>query len=158
MNRATKIKVGDDSLDGITVKHGVPQGGSLSPILYSIYLNDTPTAQQTQSFCGQYGLLDIFKTLKSKIQNLRQIAKIFSQWYRIWKLHHSKTKVAVPKINWVPNLLEDVLKINKIKTQFINFYSNEYGIVKDKKENNQNQQHTHIKPSKTSKCFGFTLE
>lgn len=40
-NRTTKIKFGDEYSEYIIMKRSVSQGAALSPILYSVYVNDT---------------------------------------------------------------------------------------------------------------------
>lgn len=44
-NRSTKIKFGSEFSEGIIIKRGVPQSAALSPILHSVYVNDTPASE-----------------------------------------------------------------------------------------------------------------
>lgn len=82
-NRTTKFKFGEDLSNDINIKRGVPQGAALCQILYSVYVNGTPTAQQTQTKLGLFVDDTVYwtsaTTSKSNIKNLRKIAPKLSE-------------------------------------------------------------------------------
>lgn len=50
--------------DSITIQRGVPQGAALSPILYSIFINDTPAPSPERTkfeLCRRHCVLDCNK-------------------------------------------------------------------------------------------------
>ncbi|GBM58561.1 putative RNA-directed DNA polymerase from transposon BS [Araneus ventricosus] len=46
-DRKFVVRIGNSSSESKTMKAGIPQGGGLSPVLYSIYVNDFPTTHKT---------------------------------------------------------------------------------------------------------------
>lgn len=80
-NWTTKIRSGDEFSDDITIQRGVPQDAALSPILYSIYVNDTPISplHQTQLVLFAYDTAywSTGRTVKSAIRNLQKITNKF---------------------------------------------------------------------------------
>lgn len=53
-NRTTKIKAGNYFSENIIIRRGVPQSAVLSPILYSIHVNDTPASDHNLTQLGLF--------------------------------------------------------------------------------------------------------
>jgi len=137
-NRTTKIRSGEEFSENISIRRGVPQGAALSPILYSLYVNDTPISPNTNTSLGLFADDTAYwtaaRTTNSVIKNLQRPANTFLKWCRDWKL-----------------------ELNAKKTQFIIFYSSGKGTRRDKNKSiciNKSK----IKPHSTAKYLGVTLD
>lgn len=53
-NRTTHIKVGNEFSEDIKIRRGVPQGATTRPILYYIYVNDTPVSDNNLTQLGLF--------------------------------------------------------------------------------------------------------
>jgi len=79
LSRTSQIKIDEDYSDPISIERGAPHGADLSPILYSMYVNDTPTSTQSNTRLGLYANKTAYwttaKTTDSCIKNLQTIDK-----------------------------------------------------------------------------------
>jgi len=111
----------------------------LSPILYSIYVNDTPLPANNRIKLGLFADDTAYwtsaKTVRRASSNLQKAANKFTQWCRRWKLI-----------------------LNEKKTQFVIFYPGGRGTKKDKEEISIIINKVKIKPNNSAIYLDCTLD
>ncbi|GBN88314.1 putative RNA-directed DNA polymerase from transposon X-element [Araneus ventricosus] len=95
-DRKFVVRVGNSSSESKTMKAGIPQGGKISPVLYSIHVNDIPTTHKT--LLGMYAddtaILARNKNPKYTAAAINQHLEKLDDWFVKWKiaLNVSKTE------------------------------------------------------------------
>ncbi|GBO08824.1 RNA-directed DNA polymerase from mobile element jockey [Araneus ventricosus] len=95
-DRKFVVRIGNSSSESKTMKAGIPQGGKISPVLYSIYVNDIPTTHKT--LLGMYAddttILARNKNPKYTAAAINQHLQKLDDWFVKWKiaLNVSKTE------------------------------------------------------------------
>jgi hypothetical protein len=100
-DRTFQVRVGDALSTPTPIKAGVPQGGSLSALLYILYVNDIPL--QSQGFCDgsqfadDIGVWATSKNLKNTVKHLQTQLNSIGDWCDQWliKLNPEKTQIIV---------------------------------------------------------------
>ena len=97
-NRVFVVRVNDSLSVQYCITAGSPQGACLSPILFSIYINDMPCNYKTNS---QYSLLfaddlassSIFKKFGNRIEKqINKYLKTIENWLCKWRLRMAPSK------------------------------------------------------------------
>ena len=78
----------------IPVTNEVPHGGVLSSILFSLYINDLPDANEFSSILLYAGDIKIFPILdQSIVENLQSNINSLSTWCNKWRLINVSTYI-----------------------------------------------------------------
>jgi Reverse transcriptase (RNA-dependent DNA polymerase) len=95
-NRKSCVSINNHSSEYFPIIAGVPQGSTLSPFLFNLFINDIPKqkncelalyADDTVLFCKKS-----WKNLKSLKFNLLKSLKSISQFFQNWKIKINATK------------------------------------------------------------------
>ncbi len=100
-NRHFKIRINDIVTDNFKIQCGVPQGGVLSPILFSIFINDIPINQNEDEFSMLFAddLVEMFivdKVNEETSAYINNHLKELEIWLNKWRL-----KMAPHKCNYL---------------------------------------------------------
>ena len=120
--RTISVKIKNTSIKSFTSKHGVPQGSSLSRVLFIIYVSDIPQPENVQTTLSQfvddialwaYGRTTTFS--QHKIQ--KHLDKIM-RWCNIWRIRLNPFKTKVLNFSKKRHLIMDCpIKMgNKLKS------------------------------------------
>lgn len=96
-NRSFQVKIGKDLSDKNPVPAGVPQGGLLSPILFSLYINDIPKCPNTSLvvFADDTGIVAESWQANMANQYLQNHVNILEEYYDKWKIKINPTKTTL---------------------------------------------------------------
>ena len=140
-NRTTQIKIEENTSHHIEIQRGVPQGAALSPLLYLLFVNDTPPPLNPQTELGLFADDTAYWTkgnsTRMVLHRLERQANIFTEWCRKWQLQP-----------------------NPAKTQLILFYNPHQpstGYITDLKLSISIDNHI-IHPTHNIKYLGFILD
>ena len=102
-NRRQRVCVDDSFSDYSFVKSGVPQGGSLSPLLFLIYINDLPAyvgdSATTRMFADDTKIYCVFDNNDSP-DLFRESLRRFCEWSRTWQLSVAFNKCSVLSLGY----------------------------------------------------------
>ena len=100
-DRTLRVHVEDAKSRMIRLKAGTPQGSCLSPILFSIHVNDMPLQEmpgcQPSQFADDVGMWSTGKTVKEAVNSIQAALVKMESWCKKWrvKLAPSKTNVVL---------------------------------------------------------------
>ena len=100
-DRTLRVHVEDAKSRMIRLKAGTPQGSCLSPILFSIHVNDMPLQEmpgcQPSQFADDVGMWSTGKTVKEVVNSIQAALVKMESWCKKWrvKLAPSKTNVVL---------------------------------------------------------------
>ena len=96
------VKIGSFSTTEMQIETGVPQGAVLSPILFSLYINDIPLNNKKNEtgsvlFADDLAYFNIYKSFSPKIvDHINNHLKNLEVWLNKWRL-----KMAAHKCNYI---------------------------------------------------------
>jgi hypothetical protein len=96
-NRSFRVKINNKLSDPKPIETGVPQGAVLSPLLFSIFINDATSENSTNNtynllFADDICYLKLFKSSLGVEKNINLYLKELENWLNRWRL-----KMAIPK-------------------------------------------------------------
>ena len=108
-----QVRVGSTLSDEFVVENGIVQGSVLSPLLFSIMINDLPDNIQTSKalFADDCVIWDADLILEKAAQSIQNALDAISEWCWQWGLRIS------------PNKSTAIIFSRKIKQPRINFKS-----------------------------------
>jgi hypothetical protein len=119
------VKINDENSTEKTIQTGVPQGGVLSPILFSIFINDIPIRNVNNVSCSLLFADDLatmfFFNKEGKVKIIiNKYLKEIEKWLVKWKLKMSGSKCGYMcfsksnyKVNFDIKLFEELIPHNK---------------------------------------------
>ena len=98
-SRQQVVCINSSKSSALAVKHGVPQGSVLGPLLFSIYVNDLPLhiPELCELFCDDTTIHASHKNIYSVFQSLQVCINKLSTWSKLnhMSLNPDKTKLMV---------------------------------------------------------------
>ena len=97
-NRSFKVKVGEYITNLMDITCGVPQGACLSPILFSVFINDIPINENKHNdysllFADDLAKMKIFNKITYEVElQLNIDLKIIQMWLSKWRLKMAPEK------------------------------------------------------------------
>jgi hypothetical protein len=123
--RKMYVRVNEEISEEKLLQTGVPQGGVLSPILFSIFINNIPTKNVKNVSCSLLFADDLatmfFYNKEGKVKHvIANYLKDIEKWLVKWKLKMSGTKCSYicfsksnTKVDFVLKLFDEVIPYNK---------------------------------------------
>jgi hypothetical protein len=96
--RSFVIKVGDTVTASAPIAAGVPQGSSISPIIFSAFINDIPTRYDENDcfsllFADDLNTFFIYERITTEIRNKINIYMIeIEKWLSLWRMNMAPSK------------------------------------------------------------------
>ncbi|GBP34201.1 RNA-directed DNA polymerase from mobile element jockey [Eumeta japonica] len=87
------------------IRAGVPQGSTLSPLLYSAYVNDIPrplTGVQLALFAADTALYLRSNSIGNILPKLQRAIDELTQWLRLWRMDVNPDKSASIYFDYSP--------------------------------------------------------
>ena len=136
-NRKQLVSLNDDESETQVMKHGVPQGSVLGPLLFIIYINDLHNAvrySQSYHFADDTHLLNISDSPKKIQKQLNIDLKLLYNWLLANKisLNSKKTEMIVfqkpgSKIDWNWNIRLNGYKLSlSDQIKYLGIYLDKY--------------------------------
>ncbi|GBP83573.1 RNA-directed DNA polymerase from mobile element jockey [Eumeta japonica] len=91
------------------IRAGVPQGSTLSPLLYSAYVNDIPrpsTGVQLALFVDDTALYLRSNYIGNILPKLQRAIDELTQWLRLWRIDVNSDKLASIYFDYSPKTLQ----------------------------------------------------
>ena len=89
-NRKQAVKVGSNFSNMIDVTSGIPQGSTLGPILFTIFINDLP--DQVESYCKIFADDTKIYNITSESKQLQDDINSMIMWSEHWQLYFNTGK------------------------------------------------------------------
>ncbi|GBP46756.1 RNA-directed DNA polymerase from mobile element jockey [Eumeta japonica] len=105
------------------IRAGVPQGSTLSPLLYSAYVNDIPrpsTSVQLALFADDTALYLRSNCIRNILPRLQRAIDELTQWFRLWRIDVNPEKSASIYFDYSPQKLQFPVPINTPHLRMLN--------------------------------------
>ena len=112
-NRKQRVVLNGKVSDWVPIVSGTPEGGQISPLLFSLYVNDLPSVIKTR--CLMFADdVKIFRSVRNQTDavELQRDVDALSKWAADWRLHLNASKCKSFKITLKRNPLVFSYKIN----------------------------------------------
>ena len=126
-NREQYVSVNGASSGSLPVSIGIPQGSTLGPILFNIFVNDIPYSHEdnlhTYQWADDTAFVSLNNNLEYLIQNLNAHMQIFYNWCENNKmnLNFNKTKAMLVSYRTMPDHIPNV-NIHGVEIEYVNEY------------------------------------
>lgn len=115
-NRNFSVKINNNFSDSITIPAGLPQGSVLSPLLFSLYVNEIPFAQHTDiaMYADDTAIISTSMQKFTANKYLEEHMNHISTFYNKWKIkiNADKTKLIHFSRKRKPTKRQHIIKIN----------------------------------------------
>ncbi|GBP72644.1 Probable RNA-directed DNA polymerase from transposon BS [Eumeta japonica] len=105
------------------IRAGVPQGSTLSPLLYSAYVNDIPrpsTGVQLALFADDTALYLRSNCIRNILLRLQRAIDELTQWLRLWRIDVNPEKSASIYFDYSPQKLQFPVPIDAPHLRMLN--------------------------------------
>ncbi|GBP55952.1 Probable RNA-directed DNA polymerase from transposon BS [Eumeta japonica] len=105
------------------IRAGVPQGSTLSPLLYSAYVNDIPrpsTGVQLALFADDIALYLRSNCIRNILPRLQRAIDELTQWLRLWRIDVNPEKSASIYFDYSPKKLQFPVPIDTPHLRMLN--------------------------------------
>lgn len=119
-NRTFRVRCSGICSDWKAISAGVPQGGSLSPLLYLMYVNDIPLYQDrhcgSSQFADDLALWSVSVKADIACQRLQPKLNVITAWCAIWRvtLNAAKSQAIIFGANRRTTRVADLLTLNGV--------------------------------------------
>ena len=119
-NRVFRVKVNNSFSQAYEISAGVPQGAALSPILFSIFINDIPVLHNKNRdysllFADDLVFLNFFKKFGNAQAHINKYLRQLEEWLKLWRL-----LMAPQKCNFIIFSNNNVDESSKLNLQLFN--------------------------------------
>ncbi|GBO25105.1 RNA-directed DNA polymerase from mobile element jockey [Araneus ventricosus] len=119
--RKFAVKIGNSISEAKIMRAGIPQGGKISPVLYSLYVNDIPKTHKT--LLGMYAddtaILAKNKNHKYTAAALNQHLAKLDDWFLKWKIALNVNKTEAVYFAKGRRKYKPVVKINPLSVSHV---------------------------------------
>ena len=121
--RKQRVVVNGKVSDWVPAVSGTPEGGHISPLLFSLYINDLPTVVTTNCLLFADDL-KLFHEIRSQsdVLSLQQDLNAVALWAADWKLKLNPSKCKSFKITLKRNLYLTPMKRTKLVIELLLLY------------------------------------
>ena len=131
-NRSQRVRVGKDWSTKADVLSGIPQGSALGPIVFAIFINDSPECVQSccKVFADDTKIYDSFYNCTKIQEDINRL----QEWSDMWNLYFNVTKCKAIHIGRKNEEADYKMKVNEDEYRSIAKCNDEkdLGIVFDK--------------------------
>ena len=152
-NRKQFVKIGSSESDHRTVKHGVPQGGILSPLLFLIYINDIVNVSRLINFALFADDTTVTKSGNDVAQLCQEVSRELSKlqvWFNINRLSLNVTKTNFMVFGKARTVVNPHVSINGLVIQRVSHTKFLGVLLDDKLRWNEQIKHVSGKIAKAS--------
>ena len=131
--RKQRVVIDGKVSEWVPAVSGTPEGGHVSPLLFSLYVNDLPTVISTNCLLFADDL-KLFHEIKSQndVLTLQQDLNAVTHWAADWKLKLNASKCKSFKITLKRNFIDSAYSINNVTLENVTSIR-DLGVIVDQK-------------------------